>query len=187
MFWGYSRALKRSEQDENLLNACKGAWHLAVRELGIPQDDLDRIGVHVWGVRGLWGARFLERRAKFTLQPRRETKVQWRRGVGAIGVAWDKDEAKIANIENLEQLGPTEQDFCGLSREARFGLSWSQFSKSKHYRAILAIPLEAEPDRVVGCLSIDVQLDGYADKLDTLSRVEKLSTVRDVCEKALGG
>jgi hypothetical protein len=47
--------------------------------------------------------------------------------------------------------------------------------------------LETEPDKVAGCLSIDVQLDGYADKLDTLSRDEKLSTIRDVCEKALGG
>jgi hypothetical protein len=101
VLWGYGRTLKRNEQDENLLNACKGAWHLAVRALAIPADELDRIGVHVWSVRGFKGARFLERRAKFTLQPRRETKVLWRRGIGAIGVAWDRDEAKSRTSKTL--------------------------------------------------------------------------------------
>jgi hypothetical protein len=187
VLWGYSRLLKQREENEDLENACKGAWHLAVRELAIPGNRMEKIGVHVWSVRGFKGARVLTRRAKFTLQPRKETRVLWRKGTGAIGTAWDRGEALIANIENLELLGPTEREFCELDPSTRYGLNWRQFQKSRHYRAILVIPLETQPDKVAGCLSIDIQLDGYADRLDTLTKVDQLSTIRDICERALGG
>lgn len=186
VLFGYSRMLRKNEEDADLEYACKGAWHLVVRELRIPREEMEKIGVHVWSVRGIKGARFLERRAKFTLQPRRETRVLWRKGTGAIGVAWDLGEPIIANVENLDKLAPTEEEFCDLESAKRYGLMWREFQKSKHYRAILAIPLESRRGRVAGCLSIDLELDGYADRLDTLSKVDQLSTIRDVCEEALG-
>jgi hypothetical protein len=185
VFYGYSRTLKRNQRDEDLLEACKGAWHRAVRELGISQSDMDKIAAHVWSVRGWPGAKYLHRRATFKLRARSETQVLWRKGKGAIGVAWARGTAIIASVENLDGLAGTEEEFCQLDPETRYGLSWSEFSKVKHYRAILAIPLETRPDHVAGCLSIDVQLDGYSDRLDTLTDDSQLSAIRDVCEKAL--
>jgi hypothetical protein len=187
VFYGYTRTLKINERDEDLENACKSAWLLTVRELALSRDDMDKLGAHVWAVRGLPGARYLVRRAQFTLEPRKITRVVWRKGTGAIGTAWDKNHAIVANVENLEKIAPDEAAFCQLDRLLRYGLTWSEFEKARHYRSILAIPLETRPDHVAGCFSLDLALDGHADALDTLSGHEKISRIRDVCEKALSG
>jgi hypothetical protein len=186
VLWGYNRVLKKRERERDLNDACKGAWHLAVRELNIPHTEMDKLGVNVWTVRGMKGARYLERRATFTLRPRSETRVLWRKGTGAIGTAWALNEAIVANVENLDSLGPTEQIFRRLDRQTRYNLTWQEFRRANHYRAILAIPLETHRDHVAGCLSIDIQLDGYAERLDTLSKLADIGKTRDICERAIG-
>jgi hypothetical protein len=186
VLYGYSRTLKKTEKDVDLADSCKGAWHLAIRELGVPRADLEKVGVHVWSVRGVRGAQYLVRRATFTLQPRRETRVVWCKGKGAVGIAWASGDALVANVANLAALATDEAAFYAIERGRRYGLQWGEFRKARHYRAILAIPLETRPKHVKGVLSIDLLLDGYADVLDTLSNVDELSRIRDVCEKALG-
>jgi hypothetical protein len=186
VIWGYSRLLKTDEVDNDLLDACKGAWLFVVREMHIPHEEMEKLGVHVWSVAGFKGAKYLVRRATFTIRTRRATRVLWRKGVGAIGIAWATNQAVIADVEALESIASSEVEFAMLPRDVRYGLTWQEFHKARHYRAIVAIPLETRRDHVAGCLSFDIQLDGYADRLDTLARRHEISTIRDICERALG-
>jgi len=184
--WGYSRALRKSDQNAELDVACSDLWALIQRTTTIPWE---HVGVHVWTVRGMKGMRHLQRRATFVVERRRATPVTWRKGKGAIGRCWAEEEALIADVAELEQRGPDRKTFCSLAREERFGLSWREFRVSRHYRAILAIPLRAGPPgalRVVGCLSVDVRADGHVDDLTRLLDDSRFGAVLSVCEAVLG-
>jgi hypothetical protein len=183
LFLGFDRVLRRTSQDDDLHQACKGIWLLAVEELGLP---MDKIGVHVWGVRGLKGFKYLHRRATFVIKPRRRSgQVIWRKGKGAIGIAWAEDDGIIANVENLAARGTSQRLFCEIPRRERFGLGWREFARLRHYRAILAVPLRDARGKVRGCLSVDIQVDGKADDLDTLANNEEFVDVLRVCEAVL--
>jgi hypothetical protein len=183
VFVGYDRALRKADQNDELALACRGIWHLAVEHLGI---DMTKVGVHVWAVKGVRGFKCLERRATFVLEARRSSNVVWRKGVGAVGLAWADDEPLVANVEHLAATATSERLFSEIPRRNRFGLSWREYRRSRHYRSILAIPLRRHT-RVLGCLSVDVKLDGYADMLDTLSRQDQFNNVLAVCEAVLVG
>lgn len=196
VFAGYARLLKKLDQNDELYEGCRAVWRLAVDRLGI---DMKKVGVHVWGVRGLPGCRYLERRATFVIEPRRATHVIWRKGKGAIGLAWDEDDALVANIEGLDQRldiegldqrlddrARSEQAFCEIPKRERFGLSWREFRHARRYRAVLAVPLRVR-GKVRGCLSVDVLVDGHANSLDTLLQDDRLNAVLTVCEAVLGG
>ncbi|MEX2646086.1 MAG: hypothetical protein WD249_07490 [Gaiellaceae bacterium] len=183
VFIGYAKTLKKADKNDELYESCRAAWHRAVEVLGI---DMKDVGVHVWGVRGFYGFRYLERRATFIIEPRRPTHVLWRRGKGAIGLAWEEDDPLVANVQNLIERGRTERVFYEIPHRERFGLTWREFKRARRYRAVLAVPLRVR-GKVRGCLSVDVQVDGYADKLDTLLGDEKLNAVLTVCEASLAG
>jgi len=182
VFIGYGRLLRKVNQNEELSDACKGAWYLAVQTLGI---DMTKVGAHVWTVKGPRGFRYLDRRVTFIIERRRQTNVTWRKGKGAIGLAWSEDAPVIASVENLQHLGSSERLFCAIPRRERFGLNYREFLRSRHYRAILAVPLRVDTG-VRGCLSIDVQIDGHADTLDTLVKDDQFNNVVAVCEAVLG-
>jgi hypothetical protein len=183
VFVGYDRALRKNDQNDELARACRGIWRLALEHL---QVDMAQVGVHVWAVKGVRGFRYLERRATFVLETRRSSNVIWRKGVGAIGLAWAEDEPLIANVESLVGQATSERLFSEVPRRERFGLNWREFRRSRHYRSILAIPLRRH-SRVLGCVSVDVKLDGCSDLLDTLSRQDQFNNVLAVCEAVLAG
>jgi hypothetical protein len=182
--WGYARMLKKEDENDELGEVCKGVWHIALKELKITHDNMEKVAVHVWTIRGIKGARRLERRATFTLKNRRWTRIMWRKGKGAIGTAWAKRKPVLANVENLDRRTSSLEDFCALPVDTRYGLGWAEFQRAKHYKAILAVPLEASGG-VAGCLSVDVQLDGCADGLDTLAGSDQFTNALTVCEALL--
>jgi hypothetical protein len=147
---------------------------------------MDKVGVHVWTVKGLKGFRYLVRRTTFVIKPRRRTAhhVIWCKGKGAVGIAWAEDDGILANVENLEARAPTEAAFCAIDSRERFGLDWREFKRSKHYRAVLAVPLTTR-GRVKGCLSVDLQVDGRAEDLERLAADDQFNNVLRVCEAVL--
>jgi hypothetical protein len=171
---GYGRALKKSRQNALLNAVCKDAAALVVARTGLTYDV---IGVHVWTIRGPFGFRHLERRAQFVLKRRRASPVTWRKGKGAMGICWKRNSAVVADVEELEGRCPAKAEFCALPRDGRWGLTWEEFRETRHYRAILSIPLRGGPQgapRLRGVLSVDAQTDGHAQEL------------RLLCEDVLG-
>lgn len=160
---------------------------MALRHTSIP---FDKLGVHVWVVRGFKGGRYLEKRATFVPEARRPTPITWRKRKGAIGLCWEKNRPLVADVHALEQLAAKKSEFCALPADTRFGLSWEEFENARHYRAVLAIPLRVPrlarfPVRGVAC--VDVRVDGKAHELDTLSERDDFSAVLSVCEAVLRG
>jgi hypothetical protein len=183
VFLGFDRVLQRTGQDDEFVEACKGVWQLAVEDLDLP---MDKVGVHVWTVKGFKGFRYLARRTTFVIKPRRRTAhhIIWCKGKGAVGIAWAEDDGILANVENLEARAPSEELFCEIDRRERFGLEWREFKRSKHYRAVLAVPLRVR-GHVKGCLSVDIQVDGRAGDLERLAANDQFNDVLRVCEAVL--
>jgi hypothetical protein len=183
---GYGRALKKSEQNAQLNAVCKDAAALVVARTGL---NYDVIGVHVWAIRGPFGFRHLERRAQFVLKRRRASPVTWRKGKGAMGICWKRNSAVVADVEELEGRCPTRAEFCALPRDGRWGLTWEEFRETRHYRAILSIPLRGGPQgapRLRGVLSVDAQEDGHAQELRLLVSENRFTDILSLCEDVLG-
>jgi hypothetical protein len=187
VIWAYGRALKRSEQGDELAAACQEVAKLVVDETGVQHE---AVGVHVWVVRGAPGARYLDRRSKFVVRRRAPSSVVWRKGKGAMGAAWWARGSVVADVEGLDAACPDEQTFCSRSRSNRFGLNWREFQETKHYRTILATPLRTGSGplrRTTGVLSIDITVNGAQVALRQLSASQEFRYVRGICEHALGG
>jgi hypothetical protein len=183
---GYRRSLKRSDQDTRLYTTCRDVAGLVERETTL---DRDSIGVHVWTIRGFPGLRRLERRATFVLVDRTQTAITWRKGKGVLGQCWERDDWILADLERMASA-KTEQEFYAIPRADRFFFTWHEASATQHYKAALAWPLHGGPEnarRVVGCLSLDVQVDGAVDELDKVwtTKRPELDAHRAVCEAIL--
>jgi hypothetical protein len=183
---GYRRTLKHSDQDARLYTTCRDIALLVERETGL---DLKTIGVHVWTIRGFPGLKRLERRATFLSIDRPPTKITWRKGKGALGHCWLRDEWILADLEPLANAR-TEREFYEIPREDRFWFTWQEARATQHYKAAIVWPLHGGPAnamRVVGCLSVDAQTTGAVDKLDALwtRKRQDLDAHRAVCELIL--
>jgi hypothetical protein len=187
VIWGYRRSLRARDEEGQLYRACRDVAALVERTTNLQRDN---IGVHVWTVRGMPGVRRLERRATFVPGERPPTAIVWRKGKGAIGRCWERDEWILANLEQLQARAPNEQEFGKLPREETFFFTWPEFASTDHYKAILAWPLHAGPEAapsVVGCLSIDVQEVGATGQLDTFRKNQRavFAAHLAVCEAVL--
>jgi hypothetical protein len=163
---GYGRSLRSREEEDKLYRACRDIAALVEQKTTL---DRASIGVHVWTVRGMPGLRRLERRATFVPGDRPPTAIVWRKGKGAIGRCWERDEWFVADLEALQEKAPNERAFCALLPEERLFFDWSEFASTTHYKGVLVQPLHGGPvaaPHVVGCLSIDVQEWGAADQLE---------------------
>ncbi|MGH3072115.1 MAG: hypothetical protein ACRDNB_07580 [Gaiellaceae bacterium] len=184
---GYRRVLKNSDEDARLYTACRDVAALVERETDIPRD---RIGVHVWTIRGWPGMRRLERRATFVPVDRPRSAITWSKGKGVLGQCWLRDDWILADLERLSDAS-TEREFYAIPRRDRFLFTWHDAKATRHYKAVLAWPLHGGPEnakRVVGVLSVDVQTEGGVDALDTLWTTKRQDLVAHlaVCEAILG-
>jgi len=186
---GYERSLQARDDEAKLYRACRDVAALVERTTRLERDS---VGVHVWTVKGLHGMQRLERRATFIPGDRPPTAIVWRKGKGAIGRCWERDEWVLAPLEEIQALAPTEDAFGELDPEMTFSFTWSEFANTAHYKAILAWPLHGGPEaapRFVGALSIDVQQNGAADELKRFrrDRWSAFSHHLALCEAVLRG
>jgi hypothetical protein len=185
---GYPRLLRRVDKDAELRGVCQNAAVFAADYLDVSHLDL---AVHVWRLRGVPGFRYLDRRAAFRPHGRPKTRITWRKGKGALGACWARDEPLVGDVEDLERQAQNREQFCELDPPVRFGLTWGEFRRVRHYRAVLVIPLHGgEPGRysVRGIFAVGVLVDGKVDDLGRLAEEPELARrVLSVCEAALAG
>lgn len=184
---GYSRTLRRHEEDAKLSAACRSISRMIEASTGI---DHRALGVHIWTTAGWRIAPHLARRVRYLPEDRQESGVTWVRGKGVIGGCWADNSASVVNLRVLERLGPTKEAFCALAPRDRLNLTWEEFQRTSDYRTVCALPLRGGPEgakRFVGCVSIDVSADGYVDPLrQTLVQDgDKLGRILTVCEALL--
>ncbi len=186
---GYIATLGQKNVNERLADICGELARFVTKETEIAEKDLR---VHVWTVTGrIPGLRYLKRRATFAPGAYQKTPIVWRKGKGAIGQCWAAGEWIRADLEELVDECAEDRDaFYAKPRNERFGLTWDEFRKSRHYQAILAWPLHGGPDaapRVIGCLSLDVRSRGAVGELDEIVERHRDAFLAhlDACERIL--
>lgn len=91
------------------------------------------------------------------------------KGVGVVGLCWEKDREFGFDVESLRNAITDEQSFDRHvrqhGRESVMNLGWQAFENVRHRGAVLAIPIRNGRHRFVGCVSVDAS-HGYRE-LDT--------------------
>jgi len=184
---GYPRLLRRVDKDAELLALCANTAGLTAEKLQISPR---KVAVHVWRVRGFKGCRYLDRRAAYRSHTHPKTHITWRKGKGALGVCWAEDVAFVGDGGRFDRQNLDKNAFCQLDPRDRFGLSWREYQRLKHYRAVLVVPLHGgAPGRysLRGIFAVGVLDDGKVNDLNALRNDPELLNVLSVCEAALAG
>jgi hypothetical protein len=182
-FW---RLLKKPNRQIQFQRAAQGLATLVSEGLELPHE---AVGVNIWLIKGMKGFRRLVREASVGV-PRNPTPITWTKGKGIIGQAWSRNTIRFADLDEVRALNPTEADWCSLTREERFRLSWSEMSETRRYRAVLAIPLRRHKFgryRVRGVAAIDLLVPGRALDLNALHDLPEVRAIRRTCEAAFAG
>ncbi len=149
----------------------------------LPDVPINRLGVHIWMTKG----ERLERLIKYTMEQQRvETPIQWSRGKGVIGDAWERGGPLTVDLTPLyasaTALGPA---FDGLDPQDRFGLTLEEVQRGNRYKSVLAYPLSGMDGKIIGVLSVDCAIPGRADGLASLVDDRLFQDVLGACESAL--
>lgn len=136
-----------------------------------------------------WTGLELNRVASFRLKSRPRAGVRWTRGKGLIGACWETNCDVVANLEqewaHIRTISETEWNL--LDDGLRYGLSHSEYLRTKDYEVIVATPIQDKEGRFVGCISVDSVGPDYEalwsaglreqmqDAAETVARVAKLS------------
>jgi len=151
---------------------------------------LSDVGVHVWPVGGPFFARRLQRGPEFLLRERQRSNVVFVEGKGVLGQVWAARTDAVFDLEAESGSVASEQEFAALDDEFKRGLTWTDFQRTKRYKAIWAAPLmHPSGHRVLGVISVDIQTSGAFDELRGATvanpRNPELDTILAVCERSL--
>lgn len=185
---GYSRRLRKENEREVFLNACRNIFTLIQNEAGIQSKDL---GVHVWTVTGFPGGRHLVNTATFRMFSKPLPAVQWTKGKGVIGRCWASGVESVDDLTLYYSAPKSRSEFEALSDDDRLGMRWDDFLKTRDFVAIWATPIFRGPQgrrRFGGCLSVDITAPkNAAALLADVTRREKpeLDNILAVCHTVL--
>jgi len=101
-----------------------------------------------------------DRRACFMLpEARPRSGIQWHKGKGIAGTAWESEALVIADLgplkKQLQELG--DKQFDALPGSQRYGMTAAEVKKTAGYAGICAIPLfsQGSKPRILGVFVID--------------------------------
>ncbi len=81
------------------------------------------------------------------------------KGVGAVGMCWQRDREVRFDVEKLSEMIETETEFTkhveDHGAEAVMNLSWPQFENFRHRTALFAVPIRNGRSKFIGCISVD--------------------------------
>lgn len=149
-----------------------------------PPLEINDLALHIWRVRRTYRHPFvgvLARVATYRLgttptnRPFRPPK-----GVGVVGLCWQRDEEVEMDVAALTEKLKTEQEFDDYARahggDAVMNLRWDEFSRFKHRGAVFAMPIRNGRSKFIGCVSVDASR-GYPE----LSGQRLLGEMGSVC------
>lgn len=128
-----------------------------------PPAEVSDLGLHIWRVqrtlRHLWRGE-LVRVATYRLGSTPVTRsIRPTRGVGVVGLCWEKDREIGVDVELLTTRLTSEVDFNEfLDRngpESVMGFSWHEFQRLRHRGAVFASPIRNGRSKFIGCISFD--------------------------------
>jgi hypothetical protein len=128
-----------------------------------PPCEISDLGLHFWRkqrtLRHPWQGE-LERVATYRLGSTPMTRaLRPTRGLGVVGLCWERDREVGMNVEGLARLVSSEQEFNDHRQQngaqSVMGFSWEQFQRFRHRGAVFASPVRNGRAEFVGCISFD--------------------------------
>lgn len=158
------RQLERGEALEEYATSLLVNFHEAT---GLPATCLT---VHVW--KASRDGSTLERLVGHTFDTRiGGSGVEWKRGKGAIGRAWDIALPFTADLAPLHAAYTRGRaDFEALPDADRFNLSYREFGRSRYYWSVYVAPLRVD-GRLIGVASVGCTKPRVARKLEAASKM----------------
>jgi hypothetical protein len=181
-----SQDRQKVELQRDLTTYCQRAVSELVEQC--PEVALNQLSAQVWLCQddGLF-----DRCARFFLPHfHKSSGVDWRKGRGVAGMAWELNHNLVADLAPLharrEALGNAA--FDALPVEERYGMSAQELEASREYRGVVAIPLfSTDPARtLLGVFLIDyTDEDGSFDCTETAVKSWQLRAILGACETVL--
>lgn len=178
-------ARRSAELHRDLLVYCQRA----VAEIADQCRDvtLNELAAHIWICRE--DGRFVRCARFFLPHDHKGTGVDWRRGKGVAGMAWETNQNVLADLgpvhEQRGRLG--EERFDALPAEERFGMTYRELQDSEVYTGVIAIRLfstDAVPS-LLGVFLIDYTgQEGFGCVVATTRR-RQLRSILGACERLL--
>lgn len=128
-----------------------------------PPAEVSDLGLHFWRkqrtLRHPWHGE-LERIATYRLGSTPVTRyIRPTRGLGVVGLCWQRDREVSMDVKRLAELLPTETEFNDYRQrngtQSVMGFSWDEFQRFSHRGAVFASPVRNGRSVFVGCVSLD--------------------------------
>jgi hypothetical protein len=175
---------RRAQRSEGREKACQLV--AAYVDEHCPQVQLRNVGVHIWTVSGPPFARYLKRSGNFLLAGERERSgIVWVKGKGVVGATWEEGRPITRDIDAIRDKAVSRGAYEALGREDTMNLSWEEFGRTPHYRAISGIPLYRRAgagSAVCGVVAIDFLEPGHFRELEEAVGDPAFAYVVGVCE-----
>jgi hypothetical protein len=171
---------RRAKRSEGREKACQLV--AAYVDEHCPKVQLRHVGVHIWTVAGPPFARYLKRSGNFLLAGER---IVWVKGKGVVGATWQDGRPITRDIDAIREKATSREAYEGLGREDTMSLSWEEFGRTPHYRAISGVPLYRRAgvgSTVCGVVAIDLLEPGHFTELRAAVEDPAFAYVIGVCE-----
>jgi hypothetical protein len=178
---------RRGERNKGLEESCQlVAAYIDERCANV---QLRNVGVHIWMTAGPPFARYLRRSSSFLLAGDRERSgIIWVKGKGVVGAAWEDGVTVTRDIDAVRAKASTLAAYEALSIEETMNLTWEEFRRTPHYRAVSAIPLYRRAgggSQLHGILAIDFLEPDHFREMESAVNDPAFASVIGFCESAL--
>jgi hypothetical protein len=178
---------RRGERNKGLEESCQlVAAYIDERCANV---QLRNVGVHIWTTSGPPFARYLRRSSSFLLAGDRERSgITWVKGKGVVGAAWEDGVTVTRDIDAVRAKASTLAAYEALSIEETMNLTWEEFRRTPHYRAVSAIPLYRRAgggSQLRGILAIDFLEPDHFREMESAVNDPAFASVIGFCESAL--
>jgi hypothetical protein len=178
---------RRGERNKGLEESCQlVAAYIDERCANV---QLRNVGVHIWTTAGPPFARYLRRSSSFLLAGDRERSgIIWVKGKGVVGAAWEDGVTVTRDIDAVRAKASTLAAYEALSIEETMNLTWEEFRRTPHYRAVSAIPLYRRAgggSQLRGILAIDFLEPDHFREMESAVNDPAFASVIGFCESAL--
>jgi hypothetical protein len=178
---------RRGERNKGLEESCQLV--AAYIDERCAKVQLRNVGVHIWTTAGPPFARYLRRSGSFLLAGDRERSgITWVKGKGVVGAAWEDGVTVTRDIDAIRAKASTLAAYEALSIEETMNLTWEEFRRTPHYRAVSAIPLYRRAgggSQLRGILAIDFLEPGHFREMEAAVNDPAFASVIGFCESAL--
>jgi len=96
---------------------------------------------------------FLRKASRIRIRTHSHSRIWWTKGKGVIGRCWESGKDEGFDLSKINVSSAVEWD--RLADKDRLGLNFSEYERTRHYGAIVVVPIIDPRGKFRGCVSVD--------------------------------